>query len=236
MSLFSPEIAEALHNPAAVVGFVAAVVVGLASSLHCFLMCGPLSCAALVGRTVSRPDRWKAIGAYQGGRLAAYTAVGGLLGAVGGAAASALTLQVRPWLPWVMAAVLVATALDLGKKLPAIPGLRRLSSVLGRASARLSPVARSGAIGALTPLLPCGLLYGILAASLLAGSAGGGALVTFGFALGSAPALLLAQSQAGLLRKLPRGAAQIVQRGVPLVAAAVIVYRTVALQSGASCH
>ncbi len=234
MQLLSPEILAAIDNPTAVVGFFAAAIVGLASSLHCFLMCGPLACAGLATRGAEQ--RWKAIGAYQGGRLAAYTIVGGLLGALGGTVASTLTLQVRPWLPWVMAVVLVATALDLGKKLPAIPGLRRLSSKLGRASAKLSPTWRSGAIGALTPLLPCGLLYGILAAALLAGSGAGGALVTAGFALGSAPALLGAQAGASLWRKMPRFAAVALQRGVPLVAAAGIVWRTVQLQSGASCH
>lgn len=235
--LFSPEIHQALANPAAAVGFVAAAVVGVASSLHCFLMCGPLSCAGFVGRTASRRSRWKAITAYQLGRIAAYTFVTALLGAVGGAAASVLAVQIRPWLPWVMAAVLVATAFELGKKLPSIPGLRSVAAWLGRLSAPLSPTARSGVIGALTPLLPCGLLYGILAAAILSGSVGGGALVGLGFSLGSAPALLAAQVQTGWLRKLPRLPMLVIQRGVPLAAAAMIVYRALAVQTGGgSCH
>lgn len=236
-SLFSPQIVDALANPAAAVGFVAAAVVGVASSLHCFLMCGPLSCAGLVGRTVSRRSRWKAITSYQLGRIASYTFVTALLGAAGGAAASVLAVQIRPYLPWVMAAVLVATAFDLGKKLPGIPGLRSVAAWLGRLSAPLSAPARSGVIGALTPLLPCGLLYGILAASILSGSAAGGAAVGFGFSLGSAPALLAAQLQTGWMRKLPRWSALVIQRGVPLAAAAMIVYRAISLQAGGdSCH
>ncbi len=235
MDLLSPEMLEAIDNPAAAVGFVAAAAVGVASSLHCFLMCGPLACANLATRGAQ--SRWAAIGANQGGRFAAYTIVCGLLGALGGTLASTLTLSVRPWLPWVMVAMLVATALDLGKHLPAIPGLRRLSGKLGRASAKLSPVWRSGAIGALTPLLPCGLLYGVLAAALLAGSFGGGALVTAGFALGSAPALLGAQAGSALWRKMPRAAALVLQRGMPLAAAAVIAWRMVKMQTGdVSCH
>ena len=238
MDVFGPEILEALDNPAAAVGFLAAAVVGVASSLHCFLMCGPLACAGLATRGANRrQDRWAAIGAYQGGRIAGYTIMGALLGGVGSAVASTLTLSVRPWLPWVMVAVLIATALDVGRHLPALPGLRRLSSRLGRMSAKLSPVARSGAIGAFTPLLPCGLLYGVLTAALLAGSVTGGAFVTAGFALGSGPALLGSQLGAGLWRRMPRPAALVLQRGMPLLAAGIIAWRMVGMHGGdVSCH
>jgi len=237
MEPFGPEILEAIDNPAAAVGFFAAAVVGLASSLHCFLMCGPLACAGLATRGARQEERWAAIGAYQGGRIASYTIVGGWLGGLGSVVATTLTLSVRPWLPWVMVAVLVAAALDVGRHLPALPGLRRLSARLGRASARLSPVARSGAIGALTPLLPCGLLYGVLTASLLAGSVAGGALVTAGFALGSAPALLGSQLGAGLWRRLPRPAALALQRGMPLLAAGIIAWRMIGMYNGeVACH
>lgn len=236
MDLLGPDILEAIDNPAAAVGFVAAAVVGIASSLHCFFMCGPLACAGLATRG-ARERRWAAIAAYQAARFFSYTLVGALLGALGGTVATALTLRIRPWLPWVMVAVLVATALDLGRHLPAVPGLGRLSAKMGRLSAGLSPVWRSAAIGAFTPLLPCGLLYGILAAALLAGSFGGGALVTAGFALGSAPALLGAQAGAGLWRRLPRPAALAMQRGIPLLAAGIIAWRMVRMQSGdVSCH
>ncbi|AKU92981.1 sulfite exporter TauE/SafE family protein [Vulgatibacter incomptus] len=238
MDLFSPDIRAAIDNPAAAVGFLAAAVVGIAGSLHCFLMCGPLACSGLATlRNENRAERRARVAAYQGGRLAAYTAVGALLGALGGGIASLVSIPVRQILPWVMAATLVATALELGKKLPAIPGVGKILGVVGRASAGFPPVARSAVIGALTPLLPCGLLYGISAAALATGSAGGGALVMGGFALGSGPALLLAQ--AGMGRRLPNFARVGLQRGVPLVAAAVLVYR--AVQAGGadgapSCH
>lgn len=235
MDLLTPEILEAIDNPAAAVGFFAAAVVGVASSLHCFMMCGPLACAGFASRGPRR--RRDAIAAYQFGRLAGYALMGGLLGALGGGLASALTVSIRPWLPWVMVVVLVATAFDVGKRLPAIPGMARISSRLARASARLSPVARSGAIGALTPLLPCGLLYGILAAALLSGSFGGGLLVALGFALGSAPSLLGAQLGFGLWSRLPRRVGLVLQRGTPLAAAAIIAWKAVGMASGDPvCH
>ncbi|HLV60349.1 MAG TPA: sulfite exporter TauE/SafE family protein [Fredinandcohnia sp.] len=230
-------ILEAIHsamgNPAAATGFVAAAVVGIASSFHCFLMCGPLACAGLGGLTrKSRP-----IVAYHVGRTAAYALVGAFLGAVGGGISGALPFSLSRFFPWLMAAALVLSAFDLGKKLPAIPGLGRIVGRLGRLSAGADPTVRSATIGALTPLLPCGLLYGIYAAALASGGAGTGALVMLGFALGSGPALLIAQGPMKLLDRLPRGAAVAVRRGLPLVAAAGLVVRAILVTpEQPSCH
>ncbi|HWV38018.1 MAG TPA: sulfite exporter TauE/SafE family protein [Vulgatibacter sp.] len=237
MDWFSPEVQAALDNPAAAIGFGAAAIVGIASSVHCFAMCGPLACSGLVTLRDRDPHtRRMAVWAYQLGRLSAYTAVGLLLGAAGAGISLAISRSIQPYLPWAMAATLVIVALDLGKKFPAVPGVGRVVRALGRPLARLSPVARSGAMGAITPLLPCGLLYGISAAALATGSATGGALVMGGFALGSGPALLLAQ--AGMGRRLPGAARILVQRGIPLAAAAILVYRAVSAGGvdGASCH
>lgn len=237
MDWFSPDVRAALDNPAAAIGFGAAAIVGIASSVHCFAMCGPLACSGLVTLRDREPHtRRMAVWAYQLGRLSSYTLVGLLLGAVGGGISLAISRSIQPYLPWAMAATLVIVALDLGKKFPAIPGLGRVVRAMGRPLARLSPVARSGAMGAITPLLPCGLLYGISAAALATGSAGGGALVMGGFALGSAPALLLAQ--AGMGRRLPGAARIVVQRGIPLVAAAILIYRAIGAgdDPGGSCH
>lgn len=243
MDLLSPEILAGIDNPAAVAGFLAAVVVGIASSVHCFAMCGPLACSGLAtfrngdnGQAAKRKRR-AITAAYQLGRLGSYSLVGALLGLVGASVSSLLSFSIRPYLPWVMAATLVVTALELGKKLPSIPGLGRAFALLGRLTAKLSPIARSATIGALTPLLPCGLLYGISAAALATGAAGSGALVMGGFALGSGPALLLAQIGLGT-RRLPPLARGIIQRGIPLVAAAVLVYRAIGSMGGEppACH
>ncbi len=236
MELLSPSMAAALDNPAAAMGFLAAMVVGIASSVHCILMCGPLACAGF-STFGKKGSRRAAAAAYQLGRLASYTGVGAALGGLGGGIAQVLSISVRPYLPWVMAATLVATAFELGKRLPAIPGFAPVVRGISRASGRLSPVARSGTIGALTPLLPCGLLYGISAAAIAIGSAGGGALVMGGFALGSGPALLLAQAGLGK-RLLPAAVRPLLQRGIPLAAAAVLVYRAIGSMGGDPpiCH
>lgn len=235
-----PDFLGSIDNVAAATGFLAAAVVGATSSLHCLLMCGPLACAsAPISPGAGLAARLPSIAAYQLSRLVAYATVGAAVGLLGGGVASALSVQVRPAVPWVMAAVLVISALGLGKRLGTLPGVGRVVARLARFSSGLAPTARAGVIGSLTPLLPCGLLYGVVAAALAVGSAGGGFLVLTGFAVGSAPALLAAQLQLGLFRRLGRVPTLVIERGLPLAVAAVIVYRTLTVASGAGgdcCH
>lgn len=228
-----------VDNVAAATGFFAAAVVGLTSSLHCLLMCGPLACAsAPISTGGGLAQRLPSIAAYQLSRIVSYATVGTAVGLLGGGVASALSLQVRPAVPWVMAAVLVVTALGLGKRLGTLPGVGRVVAGVARLSARLSPTVRAGTIGALTPLLPCGILYGVVAGALAVGTAAGGLLVMAGFALGSAPALLAAQLQLGAFRRLGRVPTLLIERGLPLAVAAWIVFRTLSQAPGAGdcCH
>ncbi|MFY1829714.1 sulfite exporter TauE/SafE family protein [Myxococcus fulvus] len=219
-------------TPALVAGALGALTVGLTGSVHCFLMCGPLACAGLPA--LQGPQRRRALVAYQGARWAAYSLVGGLLGALGGGVTSVLAVSTRPYLPWLMAAALVASALEVGKRLPPLPGLARLTGTIARWSAKFSSTARAGAMGAVTPLLPCGLLYGVFAVALASGSFSGGALVMGAFALGGLPALLGAQLQSSLWSRRPRLSDFLLRRAMPLIAAAVLVIR--AVDTSPHCH
>jgi hypothetical protein len=221
--------------PIVVAGAVGAWVVGVTGSVHCLLMCGPLACAALPEER--GPGRWRALLSYQGGRVGAYALTGGLLGALGGGVTRAIALSVQPYLPWLMAGALVASALELGKRLRPVPGLSRLAGALMRWGAKFSSTGRAGAMGAVTPLLPCGLLFGVYAAALASSSLLGGALLMGAFALGSVPVLLGAQLQADLWRKQPWLATFVLKRAMPLVAAAVLLYRAAGAASGQpTCH
>jgi hypothetical protein len=220
--------------PVALVGAVGALAVGFTGSVHCLLMCGPLACASLPG--VSGPERWRAMLSYQGARVLAYAVMGGALGALGGGVTRTLAVSARPYLPWVMAAALVASALELGKRLRPLPGLVHVARLVSRASARFSSAGRAGAMGAVTPLLPCGLLYGVFAAALAAGSFGGGALLLGAFAVGGLPALLGSQLQLGLWGRKAPFADFMLRRAVPLMAAALLVYRAVGTAGPGQCH
>jgi sulfite exporter TauE/SafE len=104
-------------------------------------------------------------------------------------------------------------------------------------SAKFSPGARALTLGMATPLLPCGLVWGMALAAIASGGASEGAELMGAFALGSLPALALAQAQAQLWPSTGR-AGDFLRRGVVLLAALVIVWRAVgaAASTGAEPH
>jgi sulfite exporter TauE/SafE len=218
-------------------GALGAAITGFTGSGHCALMCGPLAGAAVpLGKDGATTGRRRAALSWHVGRFGAYVLLGLALGLAGRGATWALLGGAARVLPWIMAATLVATAFDVGKRLPAIPGLGPLSRQIFRAGDRLPPNLRAGVMGLATPLLPCGFLYGVLVAAIATGSALGGGLVMAAFAFGTAPALALVQAQLGLLQRFPR-ATRIVRRVVPVLAAAILVWRALGAGTGEpSCH
>jgi uncharacterized protein len=217
-------------------GGAAALAAGLTGSLHCALMCGPLACAPLPAAGAGR--RRSAL-SWHGGRLAAYLAVGAGLGLAGAGLARTLAERVQPLLPWLMAAGLAATALELPRRLPAIPGLAGLGRRVAGWGARTSPSGRAFALGAATPLLPCGLLYGLFLAAVGTGSAPGGALVMGLFGVGSLPGLVAAQAGTAWTGRFPR-VERVLRRAVPLIAAGVLVWRALMVPAAGAgappCH
>ena len=225
------------------IGAAAALTSGLFGSGHCALMCGPLACAGAGTTTCSDGrTRRRTAWAWQVGRLAAYAAVGAILGGAGRAAAVSLAGPAARALPWIMAGGLVVSALQVGKRVPPLPALAQIPRRLARAGARFSPARRAALRGAATPFLPCGLLYGAFLMAAAAGSVVGGALVLGAFGLGAVPALALVQAVVpggtARLGAHPRAAA-IARRAVPLAAALVLVWRALAAGGGATpphCH
>jgi len=81
-------------------------------------------------------------------------------------------------------------------------------------------------MGGLTPLLPCGPLYFLIALSAMTGSALRGAEFMLAFGIGTVPLLWLAQSQFGWIRRhlSPLALARF-QTGLAVVAALIISWR-----------
>ncbi len=216
-----------------VTGSTATLIAGATGSLHCALMCGPLACAVPpAGGGSGLPVSL----AWQGGRASAYALVGLVLGAAGSGLARVLTVDVQRALPWVMALGLVMSAFELGRHLKPLPGVARVSGVLARAGARLPPWGRALLLGAATPFLPCGLLYGFFVSAMASGSGLNGAVLMLAFALGSGPALFAVQLGANAWARWPKATA-LLRRTVPLVAAIVIVARALMAPEtqGADC-
>lgn len=188
-------------------------VAGLAGSVvHCMGMCGPF----VLGQVMADSERATAYGEwrrltggalvpYHLGRLTTYVALGALAGAVTALFASTSAFG---WLSGgllvVAACLMIVQALGLafGSNSPLAGTLTRLAAPLSMARGRM---ARYG-LGVVLGFLPCGLLYGALAAAGGTGSAFDGALAMAAFALGTMPALV-ATGWGGLLvrRRLREG-------------------------------
>lgn len=193
----------------------AALVAGLATSLHCTAMCGPLACALRV-----RPAE------YHASRFLSYSLAGALCGMAGQSVAGFLQGNTARIVPWVFAIVLLVIGLGLEKRLPQP---RWAASFLIRARLNRS-------LGWLTPLLPCGPLWLMLGAAAFTGSWWSGALHMAAFAIGTIPLPLLLQSQAQRLQRvISPQAARWTQQGLAFVSAAILVWRA-ALPLHACCH
>lgn len=228
-----------MFSPASIDGATAAFLIGLATSPHCALMCGPLGCVVL---TAGRPQTTTlpAMAAYQGARLAAYGLVGTLAAGIGTAVEKAFSWPLARALPWVLVTLLVIFALRLDRWLPKP---RWLSRWHGRilSAARRAPAPLLGAmLGAATPLLPCGPLYVLFSVCLFASSVVHGATLAIVFGLGTLPLLWFAQT--GLLRwqtRLSPAHLRRAQSAVALSAAAIVAWRAAVVGPNwleALCH
>jgi sulfite exporter TauE/SafE len=156
------------HPTVDLLGFLT---LGLLSGLgHCAGMCAPFVLF------------W-----YTAGRIATYAGFGALAGAFGSAVTTAGSLLgVRRGAALVAGALLVAWAVVTLSDLPLLRGR-------GAGFARMLTPRVPGhpfAMGLLLGLLPCGMVYSAVVASIALGSALWGAAALALFGLGTAPALL----------------------------------------------
>jgi uncharacterized protein len=201
----------------------AAFIAGLVTSVHCAGMCGPLACA-FIGRKEDDPLVQQGI--YHGSRVLSYT----LLGAIGGAIGGAPLAYLGPWalylLPWALVAYLVLSAMRLDRFLPKSVAVGLLFNRISARLRKLPGPAMAGGFGLLTPLLPCGPLYAVLALTAFTGGALRGAEFMIAFGLGTVPLLWIAQNRFGWLSAKfgPNVLAQ-VRLWTALIAAALLTWR-----------
>jgi sulfite exporter TauE/SafE len=178
---------------------------GLASGFHCAAMCGGISAGFSL---VRQEGLWKRQFAFNAGRNSSSAAAGAIAGALGSAAAyAASVLPAQIYLYFFAGAfAILAGAHLLGlptRRLESIglPLWRRVQPVAARLlSARTLP--QSYAAGLAWGCLPCGLVYGALAAAVFAGGALEGAAAMAAFGLGTLPSLLASGVLAARLRSL----------------------------------
>ncbi|MBS0194961.1 MAG: sulfite exporter TauE/SafE family protein [Proteobacteria bacterium] len=192
---------------------LAALLLGLAASGHCIVMCGGISAAlgiATAKRADGRPRPLLLIG-YQVGRALSYALAGLLLSGALGALIGVLDIEaVRRTLRALSAAALLLGALVAFGRVRD-PGFRlghRLWQRIAPLGRRLLPVTslpRALAFGMLWGWMPCGFVYTVLLIAALRGSAVQGAATMAAFGLGTLPSMFLvafgAQSFAGFSAK-----------------------------------
>ncbi len=188
-----------------------AFMLGLAGSLHCAGMCGPLALALPHNGRGWGGFLWGR-GLYQVGRITTYTALGLVFGVVGRSLAMA---GVQRWLS-IAAGCLILAGLAATRSRwteGPMPGL--VAWVKGRFSRLLQRRTQSTLLwlGLLNGLLPCGLVYVAGAGAAATGGIGSGAAYMALFGLGTVP-LMLGISLSG--RAIPFGWRLRLQRLIPV--------------------
>ncbi|AOY93569.1 hypothetical protein BKK79_18510 [Cupriavidus sp. USMAA2-4] len=204
--------------------FFSVFLLALLGGVHCAAMCGGIALAVERPQAeapvvvLRRPRDWlREQLSMHAGRVVTYMLLGAALGAVGAGAWRAQYLPLQRGLFAAGSMVLLGTGLWLlAGRAPQFAALERLvargaGALAGRlrgrrAGAPSAPIQvrprllRRFGIGLAWGLVPCGMVYGALTLSLLAGNALSGALLMGVFGLGTLPNLLMLSGLSGALR------------------------------------
>lgn len=165
-----------------------ASVIGLAGSLHCVGMCGPII-LALPFENSTWLSRITHNGVYYLGKALTYAIMGFAIGLMGSA------VFPKHWQQWISIAtgVFILLFTWVPKWLPSLSSGKFNSWVIQSMGEwmRKSGIKAQFIVGFLNGLLPCGLVYMALAASVPAGGAFQSALFMFVFGVGTVPLLFI---------------------------------------------
>ncbi len=198
---------------------------GAITSIHCAGMCGPIACS-LTALKKDEASRYGAAVFYHGGRLASYTGIGAVLGAMGSKPLEFFHHSSISLLPWVLVMAFIVIASGLEKKIPRPAFLKRWTSRLRFKAMKVSASRGALVMGLATPFLPCAPLYLFFAVCLTTGSALLGAEFALAFGLGTVP--LLWATQLGMHKiqlKLGPKYTTLLQRSLAVLAALFIAKR-----------
>lgn len=187
-------------TPPEPMGLIAAFVVGLAGSAHCFGMCGGIAGALkLHSKSLHGESKRGAVDSlgHQIGRILTYSVLGATVGACGGFLQSLMNLTaIGNVLRAISGVLLLMIAARLLVGWNGLAPLERLGALIWKATQpftkRISPDGALSAliIGMAWGLLPCAMVYSALTLAALSGSAFNGATLMAAFGLGTTPALL----------------------------------------------
>ena len=167
---------------------ISSLLLGLASSLHCVGMCGPLIMSMPVQHL---PEGKKTVGIlfYQWGRIGTYVVLGLIAGLLGWRIYAAGFQQLFSIILGAIVLLMLSGSFFLSK----LHGSNWLNKSVTRmmfwAIKQQSPIGMF-LMGAANGLLPCGMVYMALAGAMASGSIAGAAFYMFSFGIGTLPSLL----------------------------------------------
>jgi uncharacterized protein len=222
--------------------FPGGFLLGLASSLHCAGMCGPIASSLMFAFAPGQreADRARALLAAHAGRVLVYAASGAILGAVGSALYGAFDhtsafLVMR----WAAAVGLGWIGLSVAGFAPSPAFVDRIAAPVAGKLRSVGATPRNGAnafaSGLVWGLLPCGMVYGALFYAMLTGGVWSGAAVMAGFGLGTTPSVTAAALGVSRLRSLARAPNARVAVGLSIMALAAASMAVPALKVGGFC-
>ena len=215
--------------------FAAIFALGLAGSLHCLGMCGPIVLSYSVALRGPRPAAHLA---YNSGRILTYMLLGALAGTAGRAIALAGRLAglASGARIFAGAAMIVAGIVMIGL-VPSnsLVKIRRPGVMQSIGRLILGPAVRSKfTLGLVLGFLPCGMIYAALLKALESGGALAGALTMLAFGLGTATTLFAA----GLISSI--AGARLGQWSNRVAAVSVMLFGVILLWRGIAakpvCH
>ncbi len=169
----------------------AAFILGIAGSLHCIGMCGPLA-MAVPGIYGQKINKWVGAWLYHTGRSVTYAVFGLIFGALG----KSITLAgFQSWVSILAGLVMIVLGLipffqkAFEKFFSRVFTSLKINSLRGKLLNRPKSPVYVFLLGNINGLLPCGLVYVALAGALGMGNPLGGALFMFVFGLGTLPAM-----------------------------------------------
>ncbi|GAA5222393.1 sulfite exporter TauE/SafE family protein [Membranihabitans marinus] len=174
--------------------YTLAISLGFFGSLHCLTMCGPL----IIGGIQSQPsnnkyDRLFQLLKYNISRSFAYALIGIGISSIGQLRFLGNFQQTLSLLGGAVLILLFLASLDIEKALFAIPGFKKIYAGLHRRIGQFFLNRKKTSvwiIGFFNGLLPCGLVYLALAASLMADNVWQSGLFMFLFGLSTSPILI----------------------------------------------
>lgn len=172
---------------------------GLAGSMHCVGMCGGFACG-LGGDARGAAATLQRHLIYHAGRLASYCFLGALAGqlgwllvAPGGFVSAGVATSLQQGLAWIAAGLMAVVGLQFLGLLPRAALFGHAGAGLVQALRGLLKAPGPGAplaLGVLNGLLPCPLVYAVVAYAAACGKAVHGWQIMVAFGLGTLPALL----------------------------------------------